>query len=400
MGREAAWNSHPSRKKWREMGIRVASITHHVDGYHHDSRTCFEFQGCLFHGCRTCFPGRKQVPHRAMGLTVKALRRRTQKKVKALRDAGYTVVEMWECQFDALKKQDGECRHFVSNLNLVSPLEPRDAFFGGRTGAVAPHHRVSDDREQIRYVDVTNEYPWVNKNGLYSVGHPVILSEPENQDPSVYYGLLKVDMLPPAELFHPVLPYRRKMSSGSYKLTFPICAKCVEEESAKPILARSFSCTHTDTERCLRGTWCSPELNKVIALGYRVLRIHNVWHFDESQQGLFAPYVNTWLKIKQESAGYSAWCQDNSDRVHYVDDYRPKEGIELDPTKITKNPGRKAVAKLMLNSFWGKFGQQTNKSQTEQLTEVRDLLEILDDPLVNVQDIRILSPEIVEVVYQ
>ncbi|PFX17886.1 hypothetical protein AWC38_SpisGene17772 [Stylophora pistillata] len=74
--------------------------------------------------------------------------------------------------------------------------------------------------------------------------------------------------------------------------------------------------------------------------------------------------------------------------------------VRVVPSKITKNPGRKAVAKLMLNSFWGKFGQQTNKSQTCQITEARDLLEMLDDPLVHVQDIRILSPEIVEVLYQ
>ena len=120
----------------------------------------------------------------------------------------------------------------------------------------------------IRYVDVTSEYPWVNKNGVYPVGHPVILYEPENQDPSAYFGLLKVDVLPPARLFHPVLPYRHKMSSGSYKLTFPVCTKCVEEESAKPLLERSYTCSHTDAERCLRGTWCSPELEKAVAMEY------------------------------------------------------------------------------------------------------------------------------------
>ena len=25
--------------------------------------------------------------------------------------------------------------------------------------------------------------------------------------------------------------------------------------------------------------------------------------------GLFADYVNTWLKLKQESAGWPSWCQ-------------------------------------------------------------------------------------------
>lgn len=48
----------------------------------------------------------------------------------------------------------------------------------------------------------------------------------------------------------------------------------------------------------------------------------------------------------------------------------------------------------------GKFGQQTNKSQTCQLTEASELLELLDDPLEQVQEVRILSPELVEVVHQ
>ena len=157
-----------------EVALRLAVHTYHVDGYHQESRTCFEFQGCLRHGCRTCFPDRKQVPHCTMDLNEEALRRQTVQKLKAFRDAGYTVVEMWECEFSDLKKQVGECRDFVSGLHLVEPLELREAFFGGRTGAVSLYHRVTGD-EQIRYVDVTSEYPWVNKNGVYPVGHPVIL---------------------------------------------------------------------------------------------------------------------------------------------------------------------------------------------------------------------------------
>ena len=142
------------------------------------------------------------------------------------------------------------------------------------------------------------------------------------------------------------------MGSGSYKLTFPLCTKCVEEESGKPLLEKSYECAHTDAERTLRGTWCSSELEKAVSLGYRVLRIHEVWHFEESQEGLFAPYVDTWLKIKQESAGYPPWCRKETDRMRYVSECERKEGIRLDAAKITRNPGSKAVAKLMLNSFW------------------------------------------------
>uniref|UniRef100_A0A915IRS6 DNA-directed DNA polymerase n=1 Tax=Romanomermis culicivorax TaxID=13658 RepID=A0A915IRS6_ROMCU len=33
------------------------------------------------------------------------------------------------------------------------------------------------------------------------------------------------------------------------------------------------------------------------------------------------------------------------------------QNISLVPSKILKNPGKRALAKLMLNSFYGKFGQ-------------------------------------------
>ena len=55
---------------------------------------------------------------------------------------------------------------------------------------------------------------------------------------------------------------------------------------------------HSSEERLLRGTWCTPELVKAVEVGYCIVHIHEVWHFPEEQrqEGLFADYVNTWLK--------------------------------------------------------------------------------------------------------
>ena len=78
-----------------------------------------------------------------------------------------------------------------------------------------------------------------------------------------------------------------------------------------------------------------------------------MWHFTTSEEGLFADYVNTWLKLKQESAGWPRWCNTPEQKQQYIQQYKDKEGIDLE--NVTKNPGRKQVAKLMLNSFWGKF---------------------------------------------
>ncbi|PFX13997.1 hypothetical protein AWC38_SpisGene21885 [Stylophora pistillata] len=296
------------------------------------------------------------------------------------------------------KKSDPVLRNFTQSLQITTPLQPREAFFGGRTGATTLYHRIdSTQREQIRYVDVTSEYPWVNKYGEYPIGHPTIILEPANQDPNAYYGLMKVSILPPTHLFNPVLPHRQKIGSAS-KLTFPLCRSCVTEESLKPLPERNYICPHTDEERMLTGTWCTPEIHKAIQMGYKLIRIHEVWHFEKRQRGLFAPYVDTWLKIKQESSGYPAWCQTEEQKAHYVSQYQDKEGIALDPTMIVKNPGRKATAKLMLNSFWGKFGQNCNKAKVHQFSHPAGLLELIDDPLQEVVDVRILSPELVEIV--
>ena len=136
---------------------------------------------------------------------------------------------------------------------------------------------------------MTSEYPWVNKYGEYPVGHPTIYLEPENQDPNAYYGLMKIDILPPIHLFYPVLPYRQKIGPSS-KLTFPLCRSCVEQESIKPIEDRNYICIHSDEERMLRATWCTPEIHKAIAMRYRLIKIHEVWHLEKRCRVLFAPF--------------------------------------------------------------------------------------------------------------
>jgi len=225
----------------------------------------------------------------------------TKEKIKTLRDHGYRVIEKWECEWEHDIKTDPDLKHFLEvDYENVEPLQPRDAFFGGRTNAVKLHHRVTGP-EKIKYMDVTSLYPWVNKTREYPVGHPVIIVNPTDQDIHSYFGMALVDVLPPYELYHPVLPYRHKG-----KLTFPLCKRCMEEQMPKQLLEKSHECEHTPEQRMLRGTWCTPELVKAVEQGYEIKRIHEVWHFPPEQRrtGLFADYVNTWLKIKQESAGY------------------------------------------------------------------------------------------------
>ena len=129
---------------------------------------------------------------------------------------------------------------------------------------------------------------------------------------------------------------------------FPLCKTCADTLNQNP-------CTHTDEERAILGTWCHVELMKAIEKGYQVLEIHEVWHWEETTNQLFSPYVNLYLKRKQEASGYPKHCVTDEQKQQYIDEYYEHEGIRLDPDKIEYNSGLRWLAKLMLNSLWGTY---------------------------------------------
>ena len=63
---------------------------------------------------------------------------------------------------------------------------------------------------------------------------------------------------------------------------------------------------------------------------------YSVTCFDKgtSSGGLFADYVDMFLKLKQESSGYPSWVQSEDDKNRYIEDYRLAQGIALDKTSI------------------------------------------------------------------
>ena len=80
-----------------------------------------------------------------------------------LRDKGYAVVEIWECQWDKPKIESPDIREYLESLcALAPPLELRNSFYGGRTNVVKLYHKAKGE-EKIKYYDFTSLYPWVNK---------------------------------------------------------------------------------------------------------------------------------------------------------------------------------------------------------------------------------------------
>ena len=177
----------------------------YVDGWDAETETVYEFMGCLWHGCPTCYPHKRNQKHAIMpDRSPNEAYRATLEKLRRLHE-DYVVVEMWECKWRRLVQEDSSVKAFVEQLERVDPLEPREAFFGGRTGAVCLYYQVSPG-EEIHYMDVTSLYPWVNKTQEYPLGHPEIKTQVTVEEFPNYFGLAKVTILPPPELYHPVLP--------------------------------------------------------------------------------------------------------------------------------------------------------------------------------------------------
>ena len=111
---------------------------------------------------------------------------------------------------------------------------------------------------------------------------------------------MKITILPPTDLLYPVLPLK---CNG--KLKFPLCYKCACDESQE-------MCECLDSERMFTHSYCTPEIEVALNMGYIIKQVHEVLHWSETevydpvtkQGGLFTKYINTFLKLKQEPSGY------------------------------------------------------------------------------------------------
>ena len=113
-----------------------------------------------------------------------------------------------------------------------SPLHTRDAVFGGRTESMSLHYKIEENRETIQYCDIMSLYPYIGKYSKFPIGHPIIHVGDicKNIDACLQMeGLIKCTVVPPTDLFHPVLPYR-----WNKKLLFCLCRTCrgAEHEGA------------------------------------------------------------------------------------------------------------------------------------------------------------------------
>jgi hypothetical protein len=101
-----------------------------------------------------------------------------------------------------------------------------------------------------------------------------------------------------------------------------------------------------------------------------MIKMFSIWHYDEKETwdpdlkkgGLFTGYINKFLKMKTEASGFPSHVATEEQKGTYVTNYYLHEGFQLDINNIKPNSGMKAISKLFLNSLWGRFGLNSNKT--------------------------------------
>ena len=244
----------------------------------------------------------------------------------------------------------------------------RKSFFGGRTNAIKLKYTF-EGTEEGKYADITSLYPTTNYYDEYPLGHPEIITENfKTFTGDEYYGFIDCDVVCPKDLYFPVLARKGE------KLLFDLEDK--------------------------RGIWTTIELKKAIEKGYKITKIYEVYHFDKRSNDLFKPYVSKFLKIKQEASGFPDWVKTDEDKLKYIEKYHKEQGILLNINNIGFNAGLRAIAKLCLNSLWGKFGQRTNMPITEVVNDKAKYNNIMFNDKYKDHNLFFIDDERVEINYR
>jgi hypothetical protein len=300
-----------------------------VDGF--DGKTIYQFYGCYWHGCKQCYPvGKNAVNNQSFVY----LNKKTDKIHKNLKDK-YPVRYIWEHDFDRLYKKE---LPEIDEEDL--PLNVKHSMFGGRTETF----RSYSDNVELKYYDFVSLYPTVNKYDAYPSGRCNKIKSPDNWDEN-WMGFAKVTITAP-DMYVPILPHK----SDDGKLTFSCGRKT--------------------------GTWTTVEINYALEHGYKINKIHSVRTYDKFIKGMFADYVDMFVKIKIEASGLPKDWKGTPEE--YQQHIYNTCSVMIDLDKLEYNEGLRFIAKLCLNSLWGKFGQNLDVDEIVYIDNEVDYLKYFD----------------------
>lgn len=209
----------------------------------------------------------------------------------------------------------------------------KKSFHGGRTETIRTYRKWTDkelnEGKCGRYVDITSLYPSVQFYDEMPYGEPKWVEDIDYEYIKNNYGFYEVDIV------------------------------MNKNEFISPLVSHYEGKLTADVEDKDKRVFHSKEIiNAVEVGGCKITKVYKGLVF-KSTTDMFKDFVSTFLRIKVEASGepYFYNFSDKTQRNKWENDHLEKYGFIPKPEK-TENSGLRAIAKLILNSLWGKFGQR------------------------------------------
>lgn len=377
-----------------EMEVTVPGTRIQVDGINFSRNALiFEFHGCLYHAhvqCALYNTGGYKFDSRFSELGLFERREKTRYKMQRLRDLNFTVVSIYECEWrEFLKKNPDIAKQLDNHPDLTEDIDPRDCLRGGRVEPIRALVECTGENERLNYVDIVSLYPFVCSSfSHFCVDHPTIFRGKKecSEAPDIFEmeGIIKCRILPPRDLFVPVLPFYH-----NHKLYFPLCAACTMAHQITP-------CTHTDFERSIVATFTIYEVKVSLLKNYRLLEVFEIWNYgvceyDEKTKtnNVFTEFIRCFARIKMEASGWPDHVKTEAQQDEYIAEIERKDHIRLDKQKIEHNPSYRQVSKLILNSLWGRIAMKSGEERvkTAIIRHKKELYDLLFSSIVEIVDL-------------
>lgn len=262
--------------------------------------------------------------HPVMKLSNRMVYDMSMERVEKMKQIYNDVVLMWDFEWTTCVA--GNPSHMqIRTKYKHRRLTPRMGFHGGRTEPWATYCCVDGKRWKIAKTDVTSLYPSVMHANVFPTGVAV---------------KLRSDFIPLDKLFG-----------------FCMCRVKVDQNEAFPVLP-----VKLDGGKLLFpvgefvGTFTHVELQMAVyeRKNTKILEVYEQHHFPESERtaNLFSSYIQSWFKLKLIASGLPDGCHDCEE---YLKKVKKVYGLDLKKDDFDKNPVNRSIAKLFLNSLWGKF---------------------------------------------
>jgi hypothetical protein len=209
----------------------------------------------------------------------------------------------------------------------------RRGFHGGRTETFRLYRKWNKQELKEgkcgRYLDIQSLYPTTQYYDDFPVGEPSWIKPNDIVDNHEYinnnFGWYEVDITMNTELYIPPL-----VAKGEGKLTADLLDK-------------------------QKQVFHAVELREAIKSGCIITKIHNGIIMNTTTN-LFKDFVGTFLEVKVNATGKPKFWDNKVKRDSWIKEHEDRFNFTPNPTE--NNAGKRAIAKMILNSLWGKFGQR------------------------------------------